>query len=456
MNAFNRILAAILVGLLLLSASPLSVRAQEGPITLGANRPTKPVDREDGSDPDEDIEDDFIEDDFVEDDFVEDDEDWDDESEEDPDDTDEENDQDEWDDEDWGDEEWDDEDWDDEFWDDEDWSDEEDPDDVLPEFNEDELESSREELDLKIYSSVPLYFQNDYPDVMFGSGTVETSGCSITSLAMVATYLTGHEYLPDELAGYFGGRAENNMARMEYGIEKMKLPCRKAENWHVVLKELERGKVVILLVDEKSIFTDSQHFVVLTGMTEDGLILVNDSNRDNYERWDLREKLITGFPQSDLCRGFNGAWCFDKSLMPENPFIYYEEEVYVEPRYVGVTLTMDERELLARMVWVESRGEPLEGQQAVAEVVLNRLYASNFQSSVESVIMAEGQFNSTKFLDDAEPNQTQYEAVERALKGPYVTPINTVYFGQQPSSNGTLWKRIGGHYFSTQWLPEYN
>jgi len=94
LNAFNRILAAILVGLLLLSASPLSVRAQEGPITLGANRPTKPVDREDGSDPDEDIEDDFIEDDFVEDDFVEDDEDWDDESEEDPDDTDEENDQD--------------------------------------------------------------------------------------------------------------------------------------------------------------------------------------------------------------------------------------------------------------------------------------------------------------------------------------------------------------------------
>lgn len=320
-----------------------------------------------------------------------------------------------------------------------------------PELPDEDLE----ELDLKDYSSVPLYFQNDYPDVMFGAGTVETSGCSITCLAMVATYLTGHEYLPDELAGYFGGRAENNMARMEYGIEKMKLPSRKAENWHVVLKELERGKVVILLVDEKSIFTDTQHFVVLTGITSDGLIMVNDSNRDNYDRWDLKEKLISGFPQEDLCRGFNGAWCFDKSLMPKNPFIYYEEEVYVEPRYVGMTLTMDERELLARMVWVESRGEPIEGQQAVAEVVLNRLYAGNFQSSVESIIMAEGQFNSARFLDKAEPNQTQYEAVERALKGPYVTPINTVYFSRHPSPNGTLWNRIGGHCFSKQWLPQY-
>lgn len=327
------------------------------------------------------------------------------------------------------------------------------PDVYVPEQTQPD-DSNSTEIEYKTYNSVPLYFQNDYPDTMFGAGTVATSGCSITCLAMVATYLTGHEYLPDELAGYFGGRAENNVARMEYGIDQMKLPCRPCENWHVVMEELSRGKVIILLVDEKSIFTDSQHFVVLTGLTEDGLILVNDSNADNYERWDLKEKLITGFPESDLWRGFNGAWAFDKSQMPKNPFIYYEEEVYVEPRYVGVTLTMDERELLARMVWVEARGEPFEGQQAVAEVVLNRLVASNFQNSIESIIMAQGQFNSARFLDDAEPNQTQYEAVEHALKGPYVLPINTVYFAQQPSSNGSVWGWIGGHCFSRQWTDE--
>lgn len=314
--------------------------------------------------------------------------------------------------------------------------------------------SDSAEIEYKTYNSVPLYFQNDYPDTMFGSGTVATSGCSITCLAMVATYMTGHEYRPDELAGYFGGRAENNMARMLYGVQQLRLPYLQCENWHVVMDELNRGKVVILLVNEGSIFTESQHFVVLTGLTKDGKVLINDTNADNYERWDLREKLITGFPESDLWPGFDGAWSFDKKAMPAKPFIYYEEEVHVEPRYVGVTLTMDERELLARMVWVESRGEPFEGQQAVAEVVLNRLVAGNFQNSVESIIMAQGQFNSSKFLDDAEPNQTQYEAVERALKGPYVTPINTVYFGRLPSINGSVWKWVGGHCFSTQWIPE--
>ena len=183
---------------------------------------------------------------------------------------------------------------------------------------------------------------------------------------------------------------------------------------------------------------------------QNGKVLVNDSSIKNYERWDLKEKLITGFPESDLWPGFDGAWSFNKKAMPRKPYIYHEEEVYVEHRYVGVTLTMDERELLARMVWVEARGEPFEGQQAVAEVVLNRLVADNFQSSIESIIMAQGQFNSAPFLDEAEPNQTQYVAVERALKGPYVTPINTVYFGKKPHPNGTLWGWIGGHCFCTQ------
>ncbi len=306
----------------------------------------------------------------------------------------------------------------------------------------------------KEYTTVPVYYQNDYADTMFGYGTVASSGCSITCLAMVGTYMTNHEYLPDELAGYFGAHGQNNVARMEYGIRKMRLSCSQAENWDVVIQELERGKVAILLVDEKSIFTQSQHFVVLTGLTDDRKVMVLDCNRDNYDRWDLKDKFKDGFLQSDLWKGFNGAWCFDKSAMPKDPFIYYEEEVYVEPRYVGVNLTMDERELMARMVWVEARGEPLEGQQAVAEVVLNRLVAGNFQSSIESIIMAEDQFNSAPYLEDAEPNQTQYEAVEHALKGPYITPINTVFFSRTPHPDGSLWGKIGGHCFSTQWVPE--
>ena len=44
---------------------------------------------------------------------------------------------------------------------------------------------------------IPLYFQTDYPDTRYGHGTVASSGCGVTSLAMVATYLTGSLHPPD-------------------------------------------------------------------------------------------------------------------------------------------------------------------------------------------------------------------------------------------------------------------
>ena len=64
------------------------------------------------------------------------------------------------------------------------------PEETVAETEPEETEPEETEPDLKTYDTVPLYFQNDYPDTMFGAGTVETSGCSITCLAMVATYLT--------------------------------------------------------------------------------------------------------------------------------------------------------------------------------------------------------------------------------------------------------------------------
>lgn len=296
-------------------------------------------------------------------------------------------------------------------------------------------------------NGVPLYFQNDYPYTMYGDGTIATSGCGITALAMVATYMTGHEYLPDELAGYFGGRAENNMARLVTGSETLQLPFEQAENWDIAYQALKDGKLVILMVDYLSKFTDTQHFLVLTGLTEEGKILVNDPNRDNYDKWDLKNGFENGFTAGELLQGWSGAWVYDPSAMPEVPFIYYEEPVQrPEMRYPDILLTQDEIELLAKVVWVEAQGECAEGQQAVAEVALNRLASENFPNNLHDVIYGENQFRSVPKLDDATPWQAQYEAIENAIYGPYVLPEDVVYFATTPT-NDNVWGQIGGHIF---------
>lgn len=304
--------------------------------------------------------------------------------------------------------------------------------------------------------AVPLFLQTDYPDVRFSAGTIASDGCSITSLAMVATYLTGYPFLPDELADYFGGYMEGvitNLERLEAASDAMQLPWSRATNVHEALNALVEGKIVIALMNAKSIFTNSQHFIVLTGMTEDGKILVNDPYGPNYDRWDLQRAFREGFDKGDIICGYSGAWIYDKSAMPEEPFIYHEEKVQVECRYPDVKLSNADLELLAKMVWVEARGECADGQQAVAEIVLNRLVSDKYSDTVRGVIYAENQFRSTEWLDEATPTQTQYDAVEDALNGPYILPIDVVHFATYAVTD-RVWGTIGGHTFCWGWSSE--
>lgn len=52
-----------------------------------------------------------------------------------------------------------------------------------------------------------------------------------------------------------------------------------------------------------------------------------------------------------------------------------------------------ELDCLATAVWFESRGEPLEGQLAVAQAVVNRARSGRWGNSMCSVIRAPGQFS---------------------------------------------------------------
>lgn len=306
------------------------------------------------------------------------------------------------------------------------------------------------------FYEVPEYYQSDYPDTLYGNGTIASSGCSITALAMVATYMTEHVYMPDELSGYFGGYIGNNMQRLEYASDQLQLSWRKATNWHDALAALEAGQVVIALMNEGSIFTTGQHYIVLAGMTVDGKIIVNDPYKPNYDNWQLIPGFADGFNDAQICMGFSGAWIYDKSAMPEEPFIYVpEEKEQVECRYPDIQLTQEEKTLLAKLLWLECRGECYEGQQAVAEVILNRLAADNFPDTLKSIIYAEGQFPSIVDMHEAGATQTQYEAIEAALNGPYILPIDVVFYAKF-KVNDNFWGQIGQHYFCYQynWVPE--
>lgn len=293
----------------------------------------------------------------------------------------------------------------------------------------------------------PDFTLDEYGDVMYGSGTIKDNGCSVCCMAVAASYLTGHQYFPDELAGWFGAKAENNVDRIRYMASALRLPMTEAENYNFVKEALWEGKIVIQLMNGKSLFTKSQHFILLKGFNSDGKIMVYDPSNSNQSSWYLADKFENGFTTDEICWGYDGAFILDPVAMPDNPFIY-EEPVreYVEPRYEGLKLTDEETTLLARLIYVEARGECEDGQQAIAEVVLNRITSGLFGNSLTNLINDESQFVPRKLLKEAKPGQAQYEAIDRALYGPYVLPKEVMFYGRVRTTD-SVWGNIGAHIF---------
>lgn len=60
------------------------------------------------------------------------------------------------------------------------------------------------------FPEIPLYLQQDYPGVMFGGFLLRTNGCGITTMAMVASYLSDELLTPPEMCRRYGGYSHRN------------------------------------------------------------------------------------------------------------------------------------------------------------------------------------------------------------------------------------------------------
>ena len=148
------------------------------------------------------------------------------------------------------------------------------------------------------FTEMPLMSQTDYNDIAYSQGTIKTSGCGLTSVCMVASYLTGDLYTPAELDGATRGYGDN-VSRMLAAASSVGL------KWHndsgtshdELDQYLRDGKIAIVLVK------GSSHFVVCTGITEDGKYLVNDP----YGPWAMDRPIS----RSELKFTAGNTWIFD-------------------------------------------------------------------------------------------------------------------------------------------------
>ncbi|MFC7063378.1 spore cortex-lytic enzyme [Halobacillus seohaensis] len=113
----------------------------------------------------------------------------------------------------------------------------------------------------------------------------------------------------------------------------------------------------------------------------------------------------------------------------------------------------NEIQLIANAVYGEARGEPYEGQVAVAAVILNRVDSATFPNSVSGVIFEPRAFTA---VSDGQiwltPNEQAKEAVLDAMNGWDPSLNATYYFNPVTATSDWIWsrpqiKKIGKHIF---------
>lgn len=145
----------------------------------------------------------------------------------------------------------------------------------------------------------------------YGNSLMALSGCGPTTLSMVIVGLTGNtEMNPKVVAdysydkGYYVEGSGTSWSLMSEGAEDLGLQSEVLPLNENIIKSNLRDKKPIIVSVRKGDFTTTGHFIILTGVTDEGKITVKDPNsiEKSNKEWDI----------DVLMSQINNLWAFSK------------------------------------------------------------------------------------------------------------------------------------------------
>ena len=161
---------------------------------------------------------------------------------------------------------------------------------------------------------IPLYYQytGGWQNIAFGGGNIASSGCSVTCIGMVFSYLLDETITPDQIVAWTKNRYYVHPSGQGWGIfpacaDQWGVRCQNlGKDANAVVNALSSGKPVIASMGPGT-FTKGGHFIVLRGVTANGKILVNDPNDNASKNYVNKE-----FDLSLIMRESKNFWCFSE------------------------------------------------------------------------------------------------------------------------------------------------
>lgn len=149
------------------------------------------------------------------------------------------------------------------------------------------------------------YSQGNYKNAYGSHGTISTSGCGPTSVAMVLSTLLGKKITPVETAKYSVSHGYRGSNGTDWGLfpsisKAYGVNCTKTKvNSSNIKSALESGQLLICSM-KPGHFTNGGHFIVLKG-TKDGKVTVADPNCNKHSG---------SWPISTIVKECKGMWAF--------------------------------------------------------------------------------------------------------------------------------------------------
>ena len=145
----------------------------------------------------------------------------------------------------------------------------------------------------RLYGKEFVYYnQYAYPNVPYGDSTIADSGCGPTCAAMILSTLYGESITPQVTCNYSasngylgeGGTYPSFFGAIftEYGVAY----TTKEQTADNIISALEEGNIIVANMGPGT-FTKSGHYIVLTGINENGEIMIQDpaDSSKNNETW---------------------------------------------------------------------------------------------------------------------------------------------------------------------------
>lgn len=114
----------------------------------------------------------------------------------------------------------------------------------------------------------------------------------------------------------------------------------------------------------------------------------------------------------------------------------------------NIQLSIEEIEILCRIVQLEAGGEITESKYATTETILNRMTSEKYPNTLIEVLAQKGQFGTWKNVTatKATPTLDTYQAVFMVLIGQTnVLPLDNLHFNNQPIGKEPI--KIGKQYY---------